>query len=225
MEPMQRKTVTGTISRPRIYLLVAQNYRIASIHFSDSLPQVPNQFIERFKLSMGREVAIEIADQANTDSDIIQIIAVDVAARHLLHPSIANFDLTIPGRSTVADDKMVGQPIWHFAHVAVVIVKDSSVSLPCSAIMNDDIFPPVAGHPRIVDCLADRRGQVMPPSAVLTDRCHLGLVAGFLNHDFIVVSLAKEKPSMPFFWLWCGSRDYGWRLFLGRRFRNLRLWS
>jgi len=154
---------------------------------------------------MGREVTIEIADQANTNSDIIQIIAVDVTAGHLLDPSVANFDLTIPGRRTVADDKMVGQPVWHFAHVAMIVVKDPSVSLPCSAIVNDDIFPPVAGHSRIVDCLADGRGQVMPPAAVFTDRGYLGLVAGFLNYDFVVVSLAKEKPAMSFFWLWCGS--------------------
>ena len=38
MQPMQRETVTGTIGRSRVYFLMAQNNRVASIHFSDPLP-------------------------------------------------------------------------------------------------------------------------------------------------------------------------------------------
>jgi hypothetical protein len=87
---------------------VAENKGIASIHFSNSLPQVTNEFIQRFKLSVGWEIAIEIADQANANTDIVQVIAVDVAARQLLDPSVTNFDLAIPSGCTVADDKMVG---------------------------------------------------------------------------------------------------------------------
>ncbi len=80
MEPTQGEAVAGTISRSRVYFLVAQNDGIASIHFSDSLSEVTGQFIERFKLSVGWKVAIEIADQANAKPDIVKVITVDVSA-------------------------------------------------------------------------------------------------------------------------------------------------
>jgi hypothetical protein len=225
MEPTQGEAVAGTISRSRVYFLVAQNDGIASIHFSDSLSEVTGEFIERLKLSVGWKVAIEIADQANAKPDIVKVITVDMSACHLLNPSVANFDLAIAGRCTVADDKMVGQSIWHFPHVAMIIVKDPSVTLSCSAIVDNNIFPPVPGHACVVDRLADGRSQVVPPAAVLADRRHIGLVTGFLNHDFVVVPLAEEEPATPFLWLWCGSRGYDWSLLVGWWLRHIRFGS
>jgi len=225
MEPTQGEAVARTISRSWVYFLVAQNDGIASLHFSDSLSEVTYEFIERFKLSVGWKVTIEIADQANAKPDIVKVIAVNVSACQLLNPSVANFDLAIAGRRTVTDDEMVGQSVWHFAHVAMIIVKDPSVPLSGSAIMDNDIFPSVPGHACVVDCLADGRSQVVPSAAVFADRGHIGLVTGFLNHDFVVVPLAEEKPAMSFFWLWCGSGGYDWSLLGGRGLRHIRLGS
>ena len=155
MEPTQGEAVTRAISRSRVYFLVAQNDGIVSLHFSDSLPEVTYEFIERFKLSVGWKVAVEIANQANAKPDIVKVITVDVSACHLLNPSVANFDLAIAGRCTVADDQMVGQSIWHFAHVAMIVVEDPGVPLSGSAIVDNDIFPSVPGHACFVDCLAN----------------------------------------------------------------------
>ena len=155
MEPTQREAVARTIGRSWIYFLVAQNDGVASFHFSDSLSEVTYEFIERFKFSVGRKVTIEIADQANAKSDIVKVITVDVSPCHLLNPSVANFDLPIAGRRAVADDEMVGQSVWHFAHVAMIVVEDPGVPLSGSAIVDNDIFPSVPGHACFVDCLAN----------------------------------------------------------------------
>src|SRR5260370_7541853 len=45
MEPTQGEAVAGTISRSRVYFLVAQNDGIASTHFSASFSDPPAHFI------------------------------------------------------------------------------------------------------------------------------------------------------------------------------------
>lgn len=172
---------------------------------------------------MGGEIAIEVAHQANADADIVQVIAVDVAAGQLFDPSITDFDLAIPGGCAVADDKMVGQSVRHFAYVAVIIIKDPRISLSCPTVVDDDILPSIPGYVSIVNRLADGRSEVMPATTILAERCHLAFVAGFLDYDFIVVSLSEEKPAVSLFWLRGGSCNHGRRFLLGWRLGHFRL--
>ena len=66
-----------------------------AVAFPTTLLQIPNQFLARFELRARWLLAIEIAHQANTERDIVQIIAVHVAAVNLTPPAIPDFDLAI----------------------------------------------------------------------------------------------------------------------------------
>lgn len=65
-----------------------------------------------------------------------------MAAVDLPAPAVAHFDLTVPGRCPVANNKMVGEPVLHPSHAAMVIIECRGVALSCPAIVHDDVLPP-----------------------------------------------------------------------------------
>ncbi|MEY2492255.1 MAG: hypothetical protein QOH24_1206, partial [Verrucomicrobiota bacterium] len=65
------------------------------INFPAALSQIPDQFFARFELPLRRLVAIEIADQTNTEGNVVQVIAVDVAAIDLTSPAVTDFDFAV----------------------------------------------------------------------------------------------------------------------------------
>ena len=66
-----------------------------SVALATTLLQIPDQFLARFELCARWLIAIEIAHEANTERDVVQIIAVHVAAVNLTTPTIPDFDLAI----------------------------------------------------------------------------------------------------------------------------------
>ena len=113
---------------------------------SAALPQIPNQLVARFELGARRLVAIEIAHQANTEPDVVHVIAVNMAAINLPAPAIANLDLSVPRRRPVSDHEMVGQSIPHSPHSPVIIIERARVPLSRPAVVHDDKFPARALH-------------------------------------------------------------------------------
>ena len=109
-----------------------------------------------------------------------------MAAVDLAIPSIADFNLTVSRRRAVSDYEMVRQSIWHFANVTMVVVKDSCVALARPAVMNDDIFPAIAGDTRIIDGLSNRRGQVLPANTASAMACTSPFGKGGLRGIFII---------------------------------------
>src|ERR687887_2857591 len=95
----------------------------ASLGFAAALAQVANQFLTRVELRARRLVPIEIAYEANAERDVVQIIAVYMAAVDLAPPAIADFDLAVTGRSAVADHEMIGEAVLHPANMLMVIIK------------------------------------------------------------------------------------------------------
>ena len=67
----------------------------ASVTFPTPLLKIPNQFLARVELRACWLVAVEIAHEANTERDVIQIIAVHVATVNLTPPAIPDLDLAI----------------------------------------------------------------------------------------------------------------------------------
>lgn len=57
---------------------------------------------------LGGGVAIEIAYETNTQSDVVQVIARNMTAIDLPGPAVADFDLSIPRGISIADDEVVG---------------------------------------------------------------------------------------------------------------------
>ena len=65
------------------------------VAFPTTLLQIPDQFLARFELRTCRLVAIEITYEANTECNVVQVIAVHVATVNLTMPAIPDFDLAI----------------------------------------------------------------------------------------------------------------------------------
>ena len=100
-------------------------------------------------------IAIEIAHQTDAERDIVQVIAVDVAAVDLAAPAVSHFNLSIAGRSPIANHEVISQPILHPPDVSMVIIERSRVALPRSAIMDDDKLPTTPLHGGAADLLDD----------------------------------------------------------------------
>ena len=117
-------------------------------HFAATLPEVTNQFFATIELRAGRLVSIEIPDQTNSKRDVVEIIAVNVAAVDLPPPTIAYFDLAIAGRGSVADHKVISEPVLHSAKMPMVIIESGCISLTRPAVMDDDKLPATTRHRR-----------------------------------------------------------------------------
>ena len=55
---------------------------------------------------------------------------------------------------------MVGEPVFHPANVAMIIIEHPRASLPGAAVVDDDEFPARPLHRRAADRVDVRRGQV-----------------------------------------------------------------
>ena len=66
-----------------------------TVDFADPPSKISNQFVQGVVLSSGGKITIKIAHQANTDRDVVEIVAVYVSAGELNDPSIANLDLAV----------------------------------------------------------------------------------------------------------------------------------
>ena len=101
----------------------------------------------------------------------------DMAAGELNHPAVANLDLAVAGRGTVANDKMVGETIRHAPDVAVIVVKDPGVPLASPAIVHHDVFPAIPGHSGVINGSPHSGSQVSPATIVVTGGDALVLAA------------------------------------------------
>ena len=128
--------------------------------FPATLPQVTDQFFATVELRARWLIAIEIADQANPEGNVVQIIAVNVASVNLTAPAIPHFDLAVAGRGAVADHKMISESVLHPAKMSMVIIEGGSVALTSPAVMNDNVLPATARHRSAIDLTADRRRQI-----------------------------------------------------------------
>ena len=135
-------------------MAVRPDQDVAIVDLAAALAKVTDQFLATFQLGPRRLVVIKIAYQTNAERDIVQIIAMDVAAIDLAPPAISHFNLPVAGRCAVANDEMIGQTVPHPAHMSMVIIKNAGIALPRPAIVNDDELPAAAldrRAPNLVD--------------------------------------------------------------------------
>ena len=81
-----------------------------------------------------------------------------MTARQLCRPAVANLDLAVSGRRSVADHEMISKSVWHPTNVPMVIIEDPGVALARTAVVHHNILPSVSCHPGFIDRLADSRG-------------------------------------------------------------------
>src|SRR6058998_4149960 len=81
---------------------------IAPVDFAAAFSQVTDKLLARVELRARWLVAIKIADETNPERNVVQIIAVHVAAIDLTPPAIADFDLPVAGRRSVPYHFVIG---------------------------------------------------------------------------------------------------------------------
>ena len=134
--------------------------RVMGIDLSAALAQVANQFFARLELRSRRLIAIEIADETNSQRDVVEIIAVHMAAIDLPPPAIAHFDLPIAGGGSVSDHKLIREAILHPPDVTMIVIKNAGVALTRAAVVDHDELPAAALHRRSIDFRTDRAGEI-----------------------------------------------------------------
>ena len=100
-------------------------------------------------------IVIVVANQADTEGDIIEVVAMHMAAVDLALPAIANFNFAITRGGAIAYDKLVSEAIGHFTDMQMVILEGLGVALACAAVMDDDIPPPVPQDRGVVNLFAN----------------------------------------------------------------------
>ena len=133
-----------------------------AFRFTDAISEEADEFLERLELFGGRFVVVVVADETNADADIVQVVAVDVAACLLDFPAVTDLDLSIASGGSVADHEVIGEAVLHFADAAVVIFECLGVTLARTAVVNDDVFPASFGDRWAVDLVSEGRGDVFP---------------------------------------------------------------
>ena len=128
---------------------------LASVDLAAAFSQIADEFFTRFELRARWLVAIKVAYQTNAERNVVQIIAVHMAAVDLAPPTIAHFDLAITSRCSVADDKVICKAILHPPDMPMVIINHARVSLPRAAIMHDNKLPATPFHWRASDSVDD----------------------------------------------------------------------
>ena len=111
-----------------------------------ALPQVADQLFARFKLCTGRLVAIEIAYQTDAERDVVQVIAVDMAAVDLAAPAVADFNLAVAGRCPIANHEVISKPVLHSPDMPMIIIEHTRVALPRAAVMHNNELPALSLH-------------------------------------------------------------------------------
>ena len=64
-----------------------------------------------------------------------------MAAVDLAPPAVAHFDLAVAGRSPIANDEVISEPILHPPDMPMVIIEDARVALARAAIMDNNKLP------------------------------------------------------------------------------------
>ncbi len=111
------------------------------VNFPHSLPEIPDEFIEGFELFLRRLVVVVVADQAYSEGYVVQVVAVNMASIDLSAPARTNLDLPVAGRGAVSNDKVVGQAVWHFTNIGVVVLESFRIALSGSAVVDHDVTP------------------------------------------------------------------------------------
>ena len=128
---------------------------VAPVSLAAAFAQVANQFFACVELGTRWLVAIEIAYQTNAERNVIQVIAVYVAAIDLAPPAIAHLDLAVAGGSAVADHKVIGKTILHSADMPMIIIKNARVPLPRAAVVHHNELPAAPLNRRASDSIDD----------------------------------------------------------------------
>lgn len=158
VKPGVGEVVAGAVRRPTRWIDFAMSFhnRPAVVDFAHTLTQVTNEFVEGCQLFLRGFVLVEVADQTDSQGDVVEIIAVHVAAVNLTAPTTSNFNFPVARRRSVANHKLISQAIGHFADLGVVIFESFRISLTRATVVDHNVAPPPFFDRRLVNLFADR---------------------------------------------------------------------
>ena len=162
-QPAIRKAITRTVRWPWIDFLVWQDDGLLPPDPSHPTAQVADEFVERGELGLCGRLAIQVTDKANSDCDIIEVVARNVAAVNMPCPARTDFYLAVAGGTAVADHKVIGEAVLHPADPAMIPIENAGISLPGATVMNNDILPPAFPDLCLIDGPAYRGRKITPP--------------------------------------------------------------
>jgi hypothetical protein len=128
---------------------------LGALGFAHTISEESDEFLKGLELLRSWLVVVEIADEADADADVVEVITVNMAAGELNFPAIADFDLSISGGRSVPDDEVVGEAVLHFSDAAVVVVERFRVALSGAAIVDHDVLPASFGDGRTVNLITE----------------------------------------------------------------------
>ena len=97
MEPGVGEVVAGAVCGParRVDFSVRFDDGPFVVDFADALAQVAEEFIEGIQLLLSGFSLIEIAHETDADGDVVQVVAVDMAAIDLFAPAATHLNFAV----------------------------------------------------------------------------------------------------------------------------------
>jgi len=160
MKPAVRKAVSWAVGGLWVDLLVGVDDGLAPLGLPDPVSKIGDQLVESPDLGLGGLVTVEVADQANAERNVIEVVARDMSAVELSRPPVTDLNGAVSRSVTVPDHEMVGEAILHVADPEVVDVEDPGIPLPCAAVVDNDVFPASPANSSSIDGSPDGGAQV-----------------------------------------------------------------
>ena len=143
MDAFRGEVAPGTKGLFAFHLAVEKQPRIAA---QQIVLEMAEQFDECCRLALRRPLLLEIPNQTDTDGVLVVGTAGNVTSPELFRPARTRFNLAVAGIRSVADHKMIRQPVLHVPLAAMVGIELRRVARRRGAVMNNEVFPPIRVH-------------------------------------------------------------------------------
>jgi hypothetical protein len=144
---LRRRKITPGTSRPAwINFLVNREPDSGSDHAG---PQVIHQFLKSQHLFQRGPRLFEVPNETDANPDLVDLLAMNVAALDLPEPARANFNFSIAGINSVADHKVIRQAVLH-PTLPMRTTVDGGIALSNGAVMRHNPLPPARANTKPV---------------------------------------------------------------------------
>ena len=95
MQPFVREARSGAVGGLWVDLLVGMDDGLSSLGLANADPEVVDKFLQGSDLGLCRKVTVEITNQADSERDVVQVIARHMTSIELGGPTMPDLDLPI----------------------------------------------------------------------------------------------------------------------------------
>ena len=142
-ENLRREFAPRTLRADDVDLLVSLHRAGGQLA---ALQQGTGQILQTAQLLRRRRRLVEIPDEADAKRDLVLRLAAQMPAVELFLPAIAHGDFAVAHAVAIADDEMVGKPVFHVPDFSVVGIHAFHRPGIHVTVVNHDILPPALPH-------------------------------------------------------------------------------